>query len=665
MKWGSKLLLAVIIVVVVLTLVQCTVKKPESPTWSTNFVVPVVNRTYMMDELVQRIDQEGITINDSGDVVFSIEKDLDTVALDQDNLSTGDLQYAVGARLGVVDIAKPSIAPVSVSFADLGGLPVVLPGDQAIVPDTSFDIEAPLPTISDFQSATISTGRVDVVISNQLGLTLDNISVDLADKFTSQVLASGSYALPLPTGGAAIVPLVLDGVTVPADVKVVTHAHTPIDTVSNFSSRYALTAVSFGDTLQVSSAMARIPALSRTDSAVVALAESDRIDSASLASGMLSLDIANGTNLDASIQVQCPDFEQGGTPLTVNGSVGAGQNQQYNVNLAGYTLVPRSSTVPQDVAVYVTADMPGSGGNVVGVEQADSFTVTANLTNLTFSAVTGLFQAVGATFDSISQDIDVPTGLENVQLTSAMITLEVENAIDLPGQLDIQLSGDNGKTTAFAGNVTPRGLATAVTTQIVNDSVADFLSPLPTRVQASGTVTFGDGSYQGTISANDYVFARVKIFAPLEMIINPTTVEADIESQDVSQDNIDAITDHFIQGRFIYRLTNHLPLGAHVNIYLGPDSTTLFDAPQVRFDSLYITAAPVDAGGIVSDTSMTPWQEVYLDSADVQVLKNPTLYIGQEIVLDGSNGQTVKFTRNDYVTVVGRIEVEYLFDGNF
>jgi len=664
-KWGSKLLLGVVIVIAFLTLVQCSIKKPESPTWSTNFVVPVVNRTYMMDELVDRMDQDGVEINDSGDVVFSITEDLDTVALDQDNLSTGDLQYSVGAKLGVVDIAKPSIPPVSVSLSDLGGMSIVLPGDLAVVPDTSFDIEASLPTIADFSSATVSTGRVDVIITNQLGLTLDNISVDLADKYTSQVLASGTYASNLPSGSAASVPIVLDGVTVPADVKVITHAHTPLDSVSNFSTRYAQTDVAFGDTLQVSAAVARIPALSRTDSAIVALAENDRIDSAELAGGMLTLNVDNATNLDASIAIQCPDFHQGGTPLTINGTVGAGQNRQFNVNLTGYTLAPRSSVVPQDVAVYVTADMPGSGTNVVPVQQTDSFTVTADLTGLTFNSVTGLFQSVSATFNSITQDIEIPKGLENVELASAILTLEVENAIDLPGTLDIQISGNNGKATSFAGDITPRGLATAVTTTIVNDTVADFLSPLPSQVQASGSVVFGDGSYQGTITANDYVFARVKILAPLEMIINPTTIDTDIESEEVSQDNIDAITDHFIEGRFVYRLTNHLPLGAHVNIFIGADSATLFTNPQVRFDSLYVTAAPVDAGGIVTDTAMTPYQEIYLDNADVRVLENPTLYIGQQIMIDGSNGQMVKLTGDDYIAVVGRIEVEYLFDGEF
>ena len=296
------------------------------------------------------------------------------------------------------------------------------------------------------------------------------------------------------------------------------------------------------------------------------------------------------------------------------------------------------------------------------VTETDSFTVDAALSNLSFSSVTGLFQTVTATFDNINEQIDVPFGFEDIELVNAVLTMEVENAIDLPGSVDILISGDNGKDLTFTGDVSPRGLASSFTTTIVNDTVADFLSPIPSQIQASGTVTFGDGSYEGTITAGDFVFARVNIFSPLEMIINPSQIETDIESEEIDQADIDQITDHFISGRVVYELINHLPIGAHVNVFLGGDSATLFSNPELQFDSIYVRAAPVDASGLVIDTAQTADQEIYLDSVDIRVLENPLLYIGQQIMLDGSGGQMVRMTGNDYITVTGRIEVEYLFD---
>ncbi|MHC4529517.1 MAG: hypothetical protein ACYS29_16705, partial [Planctomycetota bacterium] len=65
------------------------------------------------------------------------------------------------------------------------------------------------------------------------------------------------------------------------------------------------------------------------------------------------------------------------------------------------------------------------------------------------------------------------------------------------------------------------------------------------------------------------------------------------------------------------------------------------------------------------DVSSTGYQAVILDSLDLQVLKNDTLFIGTELSLEDSNGQPVKLTNNDFITVTSRIEVEYIFDGDF
>ena len=157
---------------------------------------------------------------------------------------------------------------------------------------------------------------------------------------------------------------------------------------------------------------------------------------------------------------------------------------------------------------------------------------------------------------------------------------------------------------------------------------------------------------------------KVRIYAPLEVIIHQAVIDTDIEREEIDQSDITQITDHVLEARFIYNITNRLPVGAHVDIYLSGDSATLYTDPLLLIDSLFVTAAPFDASGLATDVASTGDQQIHLTNEDIRVLENEVLYIGQQIVLESSGGEIVKLSQDDYLNVVARIEVEYLFDGD-
>jgi hypothetical protein len=665
-KYGSKLLLGLVVVVIFLTLVQCTIKKPESPVWNTKFTIPAVNRTYGMEELIRKMDQEGIGIDSSGMVTYSITKDLDTIQLEEDLLSTADLSYTASENVGTVRIGPPSVDPVSISLASISGLASSLPGDSAGVDSLSFNLYNDMPTITTFSSADVANGEFAVVVDNNLGISLDTVIVQIYDVVNAAVVATDTFPQPIASGSTASLSIALSGQSISNSFRVDEHCYTTGGVVDSASTRYVGTDVVFADSLEVFSAVAEIPALTRDFSEQVDLAETNRIDTAGLSGGSLNLSIVNATELNADLTITIPDIvSQGGQALTVDQAVPPRQNTIVNVDLSGYRLVPRDVTVPQNIDINVTASTPGTAPQQVQVNQSDSFFVSADLTSLTFDYVNGVFDSVSANFAGTEHEIDVPTGFDSLELVSAIITLEIENGVNLPGHLDLLLNGDNGKQLNFSGDIAAGGRDSATWSSLSNNSVTDFLSPIPSRITASGTAVFGDEVYQGTVYGDDYVFGRVKIHAPLEVIINESHIETDIESKKIDQDDMDIITDHVLEGRFVYNIINHLPLGARINFFFSGDSATLYANPELRIDSVFITAAPVSLDGLVSDTASTGYQEIYLDSADIKVLNNDTLYIGQEIILESSNGQTVKLTQDDYLTVIGRIEVNYRFDGEF
>ena len=53
LHWLGHILCGFVVIFLFLTLVQCTIRKPEAPSWDTKLVVPLVHKTYSMTELIE------------------------------------------------------------------------------------------------------------------------------------------------------------------------------------------------------------------------------------------------------------------------------------------------------------------------------------------------------------------------------------------------------------------------------------------------------------------------------------------------------------------------------------------------------------------------------------------------------------------------------------
>ena len=668
-KYFSRLIVAIAVILVFLTLVQCTIKKPESPEWTTNFVLPVINVTYNMAELIRRLDQDGVAMDSLGNITYTISEELDTLTVSGNYLTTPNLSYSLGQKLGTVSIAAPTIAPIFIGLGTITGISVSTPpdplDDTLTIGQQSFNINNALPVATTYSTVTISLGTANVHLHNDLGAPLDTVILEIWDIQFNTLLEIDSNFAVIPSGSSATIPIDFSGNTISNRFRTKAHCHTPGGLLTQASTRGVSTELEFTGDLTVTAATAQIPAISRNFSEQVNLAESDRIDTASITSGNLQISIMNVTNLNTNITISIPDILQGGQPLTLTPGVAPLQTTVLNINLSGYEIIPSDASIPQSLDINVVADIPATAPNHVSISQSDSFYVTATLQNLTFSSVSGYFDSVAVSFNGLNQAINVPIGFDSIQMTSAILTLEVTNSIDLPGDLDIQVDGDNGKNLNLVGVISASGGLASATSTIVEPSAGNFLSPIPSQIDISGSVVFANGGYQGQIKANDFICATVTIVSPLEMIIEPANVETDVEMTEIDQQDIDAITDHVLEARFVYNIVSHLPIGAQIDIYFGPDSATLFANPQLLINALQLPAAPFGVGGIVTDTISTDFQEVYLDSIDFKILENDTLYFGSTFNLSGTSGQMVKLTTNDYLSITGRIEVDYRFNGEF
>lgn len=664
LNFGLKFALGAVVVLVFLTAVQCSLKKPESPQWTTQMAVPMVNRTYPMNDIIDRIGQPNIYYDSTGaqdQVLFRYEENADTISV-TDNLTTEDISHIGGDGLGAITIDPADPNPITISLGDYVTL-VLGVG----IPAASFDIVEDIDPIGSFSMATISSGGFDFAFTNDFGVDLDTVIFKLYDITLNDTVVVDSLPDPgLASGDIDTMYIDLSGKTISDDLRMIIHCHTPGAGPSfTLADKNLETDVS-SDSLVVTSAVTQVPALSRTFQEIVDMSDSNTIISAELSSGSVAIQIQNTTELNADFNITLNDFTNGGSPLVIARTVAANSTSNVNIDLSGYIFQPVDTIAPQTLAIDVTADIDSTAPSLVTISENDSLLINASISNIAFSSMTGIIQPTNVDFDPVVMDVEVPQGFDSLQLVGAVLNLYIENGVNFPGTLNLTVSGNNGESVVLSGAVAAGNASSPVTSTIQSGSLDDFLNPMPSQITVSGLGVFGDGSTAGTVTADDFVFSHVEITSPLSVIIaDSTSVESDISHEEIDQEDIDLITDHVVEARFNTVITNHLPLGVSVTIFLDGDSTHLnANQAQLVVGPLSVAAGQVDGSGFV--TAATESENLLsLDSLEIKILENDTLYIGQSIILQGTDGQAVTVSADDYYQVLGAIELEYLFDGEF
>jgi hypothetical protein len=657
-KYGLKALLAFVVVLVFLTLTQCTVKKPVAPTWTTQMTIPLVNRVYLMPEIIRKIDQPGLSLDTAGNVLFSVDQQLDTIRI-SDNLNTADINQSATEVLGEVSLAPTSPDPMTVNLSDYVTL------NLGAVPPTSFDIQEDFPPIEDFNWATVSSGSLDFIIINDFSIDLDTVIVSLVDLENSEIISTVAVPTPgIPAGSADTLAFDLGGQTISNQFRIDMHCHTPGGLMLSLEDKSMTSSLDCRSGFIVSAAEAEIPTIVKNFSQSVALSESNTIMSAEMASGNLSLQVRNGTNLASTFQISLPDFVLDGVSYSTTRQIAPNSTDSVSIDLTNYTFQPVDQVSPQDISIEVVATIDSTAPVMATVDQYDSISVTALITDISYSSMTGIIDSTSAPFDGLNADIDLPKGFDSLQLVNASLIMELSSGVDFPADLNIDIAGNGGQNLALAGTILPGTYDNPMMTFIIDTNLAAFLNPVPSSITITGAAIFGDGQTVGTVTADDFIASRIIINSPLEAVIGQTTFDGDVGTQNIDQDDIDLATEHILEAQFTASIINHLPLGVSVEIYFSGDSTTVYSDPELVIGPLQIEPGITGPDHTV-DSAIESQNVISLDSTDIKILEHQKLYSGQVITLVGSNGLPVKISGDDYLTTCGVIQINYRFDDSF
>ncbi len=650
----SHLLCGIAVVVVLLSLIQCTIKKPEAPSWRTNLVIPLANKAWDMPGLIDRLNQENLSTDSLGNPLFFYHSDLGTFAVAGSFAIPGSSQ-TIAESLGVIDLEPFAEAQTSVDLADYVAL------QAGEVPPGSFDISLPLPPMEDFTTATIQSGLEQVTIVNNFGLALDTVVVQVNDLGRGTPIAG--YIIPggLAAGGVAVDTIDLSGRTISNQFGLVLHCHTPGATAFSLAEKTLNSAIEMPAGLKVISATAKIPGLTKSFVQTIPLTSIHQIQTATLDRGRLVLDVQNSSDLTSDMNVTLSEVLRDGQPFVITQLIAAHQTGHFDYDLSGYSLVPSSQIMPQSLPVAVDVVIDSTAPLQVIISASDKFSIIASLQDVGLRRVEGILGETTVDFDDIQRTIDRPIGFDDVQLPAASAVLAVRNTVNIPGAMTITLDGDQGQHRVITGAITPGTPETPMTSLIVADDLASFLHPIPSVVTVSGTASFGDGVTVGSVSIDDYLSTDLTVSSPLELILDQTIIDADPQSSELDLDTavVEALNSACIHVTF----GNRLPLGASVEILLGGDSATLYSSPEIRLGPINVDAGVIGPDGIVIEP--TEAQTAFtLDSAQLDILLHDTLWVGERITLHATGGSAVKATATDSLSITGYIEVAFDVNDN-
>jgi hypothetical protein len=629
-----------------LTLLQCSFRKPTSPSWETDLILPLINKTYDMVTIIEDADEPSLYVDTLGQLCFSKEINLDTTRVEE-LLTFPNSTYWIKENVAIIKINSPG--PQETEFV----LSEVYQGDVGLVPPFSFVLDKELERISTFSSATLDQGKAFVSAENHLSLDLDSLSIDLIDDLSSEIIEKVIFAQGLRDGDMDIQEVDLGGKAISNQISYSIQAHTPGGNILTLSGKYLKLGFSLSNSIYVKEALAQIPEIQIEKTKTFEIPTDDIIQKAVIKNGSVVLNIYNHTNLSTNLQIMISEFSYLNTPLSANGFLLPGNDIRLEIPLEEYLFEPTSG---RELNVDLRAVTESTGIQKAWVSSLDSIAVEAHLTQLYFRQVTETVQPTFVEIDPIEKEIDLPQGFDAAHLPEASLSLEITNGVNLPGDLRIQIQGEGGQILSISGRVEAGSASHPIKTIILEDNLTHFLNPIPSQVTITGEVSFGDGITSATITEEDFVIGKINISSPLELILDSTQMEIDEGEDSLSEDERELIDERLNSTRMVSKFENHLPMSAKVELYLKttPD---IYTQPDLVIGPINLTSGGIDENGKVITPTISQ-NVTSLDKEKLRIFESVPFYVGGKIFLPGTDGEKVKFYASDYIKISSYLEVK-------
>ncbi len=645
-RWLSFWTLLLLIVLLSLVALRCSIEKPTAPTWNVKLSVPLVNRYYDMETLIEKIDEPYLKVDSLGNPSFYFEEDLDTIRL-VDKLHCDSTFVNFKDTLGIINL-HPSESRQMVFY-----ITEFYDGEPGEVPPCTATIEKDLDAFSTFSQVTVKEAFTTLTLGNHLGLNLDFVQVRIIDRTFQDTLQTVILPNGIDDDNSNTQNVIFTDKTFSNLMSVQVKVVSPGGEIQTLEDKYLLLDFSL-DSLKVIQGTAEIPSFDLSRQENILLPTNSIIDSAQIKTGTISLELRNFTNLEADVQVDFPGLKKDDQILSVVRHLPASSHSEINLVVDGYVFRPAEGN---KVRVETRIWSPGSEGALIDFNSSDSVSVNATLSEIIFSQICGIIESTRVEIDQITRQLEIPLGFESAHLTNASLNLEIHNGVDLPANLSVTIQGEKGQNLSLQAEIEAGGPFRTAVTSIFEDQTESLFSPVPERLTVTGEIICGDGQVYGIVQEEDFFFGKIMVSSPLELILDSCQVQIDQDSDQVEDDVRQMIEDQINFAKVILKVESHLPLEAKARIFFSQNQEYLFSNPDLIIGPVNVPKGELNYDGSVkgSNSSQT---EINLTQQELQVFTNTPFYMAGSIDFPGTNGETIKASAADFIKITSYLELD-------
>ncbi|MGC9337062.1 MAG: hypothetical protein ACP5EQ_03070 [Candidatus Cloacimonadia bacterium] len=301
-----------------------------------------------------------------------------------------------------------------------------------------------------------------------------------------------------------------------------------------------------------------------------------------------------------------------------------------------------------------------STDNFVEIYATDYVSLNISLGEVRFEEITGIIRDKKIELEEIEKELDIEDLPENIEhmldFQNVELVITINNDIDIGGRLYGRLKGYNDDTGENAEvNIENESIQPSdITEIIIDEGVSELINIIPQRIVGDSLYVIIDGGDIVSITSEDSISSSFTLRTPFEFIINDKEgIRPDsVEHVEMDEDTRETIGDHLNEVTLNLIAENSFPFGLQIDVFFATEEDSVYDSPDYCVDSLIVTRPEPEQEASMNELV------IELGRDAIEVFTNPDVYIGVELAVQGSDGETVILRASDNIRLHGYLTVE-------